>query len=263
LDRQSLTKAQRWELADVLAEERLPKINSNLDTIELPNTFYVNHGKRIIDVVVSTIVLIILAPINFVLGVITLFDVGLPLFFKQQRVGRNGKLFQIVKFRNMTNEKDSRGELLPPEKRVTRFGGFMRKTSLDELLNFWSIFKGDMSIIGPRPLVPEYVHRYNRRHKGRLLVRPGLECPPRSLDSSVWTWQEQFDNDVWYVENLSLKTDVYMFINLIKFTFNKEIAEARVVAERGTFMGYDENGNAINLDGVPQQLIDELFGGAE
>ena len=156
----------------------------------------------------------------------------------------------------MRNTVDERGELLPAAQRVTRFGKFVRKTSLDELLNFLSIFKGDMSIIGPRPLVPEYSHRYNKRHAARLAVRPGLECPPRELNENVWTWQEQLDNDVWYVENLSLKVDCIMAINLVKFAFDRKSATARATAQRGTFMGYSEDGVAINMAGVPQEYID-------
>ena len=164
----------------------------------------------------------------------------------------------LIKFRNMRNTTDEKGELLPPAQRVTKFGKFVRKTSLDELLNFWSILKGDMSLIGPRPLVPEYTHRYNKRHKQRLAVRPGLECPPRELNNRVWTWQEQFENDVWYVENVSFLTDCKMIVNLIRFALDRKSANARAMAERGTFMGYDLDGIAINLDGVPQEYIDNV-----
>ena len=134
----------------------------------------------------------------------------------------------------------------------------MRKTSLDELFNFWSIFKGDMSIIGPRPLVPEYVHRFNKRHAARLSVRPGLECPPRQLSDHVWTWQEQLDNDVWYVENLSLAVDMKMLLCLVKFTFDRKSSAARATSKRGIFMGYDENGEAITVKDIPSEYLDAL-----
>lgn len=254
--REDLTKAQRWAVADKLAEDRLPMVNAMSEEVHPSNTLYARYGKRVLDVVISAAALIVTAPINAVAAVMTLKDVGRPIMFKQERIGKDGKPFVIVKFRNMTNETDENGDLLPPEQRVTKFGHFMRKTSLDELLNFWSIFKGDMSIIGPRPLVPEYTDRYSDRHKMRLAVRPGLECPPRDIGTHVWTWQEQFENDVWYVEHVSFKTDCMMFVNLVRFAFDKKSAEARAMAKRGIFMGYDENGQAINLEQVPQEYID-------
>lgn len=261
-DRLMLTKEQRWQVADLLAADRLSELNKQLDPVIVSQTLYARYGKRVLDIILSAVALIVTLPINVIVGIITYFDLGLPLFFKQERVGKDGKTFTIIKFRNMRNTRDERGELLPPSERVTKLGVFLRKTSIDELLNFWSVFKGDMSIIGPRPLVPEYVGRYNMRHRMRLSVRPGLECPPRELGASVWTWQEQFDNDVWYVEHLSFSTDCRMVLNLIKFATDKKSAQARATAQRGTFMGYDENGCAINLDGVPQEYIDRV-GNAE
>lgn len=191
------------------------------------------------------------------IGIGTYLDVGLPIFFRQERVGKNGRIFSIIKFRNMRDTVDERGELLPPMYRVTRFGHLIRKTSLDELLNFWNILKGDMSFIGPRPLVPEYTERYNVRHKQRLSVRPGLECPPRELTDHVWTWQEQFENDIWYVEHISFLTDCRQIIRLLQFAFNKKCADARAsVSIRGTFMGYSTDGKAINMEDVPQEYVD-------
>lgn len=257
IDRHQLTKAQRWRIADALAEDRLPAINAKLDDVHPSNTLYARYGKRLVDIAVSGLALLVTAPINLVLAVVTYFDVGAPIMFSQERVGKDGKIFRIYKFRNMTNEKDENGELLHPSLRITRWGHFVRKTSLDELLNFWSVFKGDMSIIGPRPLVPEYAHRYHKRHKARLSVRPGLECPPKDIGSHVWTWQEQFDNDVWYVEHISFATDFRMLVNLFLFAIDRKSSEARASSKRGTFMGYSLEGRAINLDDVPQEYIDE------
>lgn len=253
-----LTKAQRWALADRLAAERLPQVNVACEPVRPSKTLYARFGKRVIDVVVSGVALVITLPFNLVAAVLTRKDVGSPILFRQERAGRGGKAFAIVKFRNMTNECDGRGELLPPSQRVTRFGHFMRRTSLDELLNFWSVFKGDMSMIGPRPLPPEYVHRYSDRHRMRLAVRPGLECPPRSLDRSARTWDEQFENDVWYVEHVSLRTDLMMLANLVRFAVDPESTEARASVGRGTFIGYDEKGRAMNEEGVDQALVEEF-----
>lgn len=258
MEKSELTKAMRWKVADYMAEDRLPEINKNLEPVAVKDTLYTRYIKRLLDIIFSLVACVITLPINLVIGVITIFDVGRPIFFKQERLGKDGKVFQIIKFRNMRNTKDERGELLPASQRVTKFGKIVRKTSMDELFNFWSILKGDMSLIGPRPLVPEYYHRFNDRHVKRLAVRPGLECPPRSLSDHVWTWQEQFENDIWYVEHVSFLTDCKMIYNLVRFALDRKSTNARAVASRGTFMGYDWEGNAINMEAVPQEYIDRV-----
>ncbi|MCD8074126.1 MAG: sugar transferase [Lachnospiraceae bacterium] len=258
-DRTALTKAMRWKIADWLAEERLPEINAELELVCPRQNFYSKYIKRLIDIVMSLLALIVTLPINLVIGIITFFDVGRPIFFTQERTGKNGKPFKIIKFRNMTNEVDEQGELLPPGQRVTKWGRFVRKTSLDELLNFWSVLKGDMSLIGPRPLPPEYLGRYNSRHRMRLSVRPGLECPPHEGINHVWTWQEKLDNDVWYIEHISFVTDCKMLIRLIQFALNRKNASARANVKIGTFMGYDTGGRVINLDEVEQKYVDRAF----
>lgn len=259
MERSRLTKAQRWAIADRLAEDRLPEINAMIDDVVPSGTLYARFGKRALDIIISACALVVCLPINVVLGIITYIDVGSPVFFRQERIGRDGRPFTLVKFRNMRNTVDANGDLLPPSQRVTKFGELVRRTSLDELWNFWSVLKGDMSILGPRPLVPEYTHRYNKRHRMRLAVRPGLECPPRHLGDHVWTWQEQLDNDVWYVEHLSFKTDCLMFTNLVRFALDRKSAAARATAQRGTFMGYSLDGVAITLEEVPQEYIDSCI----
>lgn len=258
MDKSELSKAMRWKVADYLAEERLSDINRTLDPVKVRNSIYTRYIKRLFDIIISLVACIVTLPINLVIGIITFFDLGTPIFFRQERIGKDGKVFYIIKFRNMRNTKDEKGELLPPAQRVTKIGKFIRKMSLDELLNFWSILKGDMSLIGPRPLVPEYCSRYNARHIKRLAVRPGLECPPRSLSNHVRTWHEQFENDVWYVENVSFLTDCRMIYNLVRFALDRKSTNARAIASRGTFMGYDLDGRAINLDDVPQEYIDRV-----
>lgn len=263
IDRKMLTKQMRWQLADQLARDRLPQMNAECQTVVPSDTIYSRYIKRLLDIIISLVMLILTSPINLILAVCTFFDVGRPILFRQRRLGRNGRIFYIVKFRNMRNTRDARGELLPAKDRVTKFGLFVRKTSLDELLNFWSVLKGDMSIIGPRPLVPEYYNRYSARHKQRMAVRPGLECPPRSAITHVRNWQEQFENDVWYVAHVNFRTDCHMIVQLVRFALNKKSSEARASSTRGTFMGYDTQGNAINLDQIPQEYIDNFFGSAE
>ncbi|MCQ4022548.1 MULTISPECIES: sugar transferase [unclassified Ruminococcus] len=260
---EDLTTEQRRKLAENLAEERLPEINLHCAEIVPSSTFYARYVKRIIDILFSALVLIITLPINFVIGIITFFDVGSPIFFKQQRIGKNEKVFTIVKFRNMRNDRDENGDLLPASQRVTKFGTFVRKTSLDELLNFWSILKGDMSLIGPRPLLPQYLIRFNKHHRCRFMVRPGLECPPRKLTNTAWTWQERFDNDVWYVENLSFIVDCKMVFNLFRYALDPKMSSMRANAKIGTFMGYSSDGRAITHDDIEQEYFDAFVNESE
>lgn len=262
IDRQGLPQSTRWKIAEWIAEDNLPQINKNNQRLPIRETFYSKYGKRLFDILISLPAVILTFPINLVIGIITFFDVGRPIFFFQERVGKNGKIFKIVKFRNMRNTVDEHGELLPASQRVTKWGKFVRKTSLDELLNFVSVLKGDMSIIGPRPLLPQYMSRYSDRHLSRYNVKPGLECPPRDLNMSLRNWHDQFENDVWYAENVSFKTDVIMVINLVRFALNRKNTELRGAAKRGDFMGYTPEGKAINLAEVPEfyikRALDEL-----
>ncbi|HAD55526.1 MAG: sugar transferase [Lachnospiraceae bacterium] len=259
-ERTKMTRDMRWQVADWLADERLPELNHNSKIVKTSSGIYLRCVKRILDICISLIALIVTLPLNAIIAIITLVDVGTPLLFRQKRTGFHGKEFEIIKFRNMKDTRDERGELLPAKDRVTRWGKFVRKTSLDELLNFWSVLKGDMSLIGPRPLPTEYFHRYTNRHACRLNVRPGLECPPRKLEGHRPSWQEQFENDVWYVEHVSFKTDLQMLIQLFKYVFDRKSAWARAeVNEKGIFMGYDEAGIAINLEQVPEEYIERAF----
>lgn len=255
---EEVTKSQRWKIADALAEDRLEQVNKLCTPVFPKSTFYSKYGKRCIDVILSLVALVITLPVNMLLGIGTYLDVGRPIFFTQVRVGKDGKPFTLAKFRNMREAFDENGDPLPAKERVTEFGRFVRRTSLDELLNFVSILKGDMSIIGPRPLVPEYTHRYNSRHLMRLAVRPGLECPPPINHRGDWTWNDQFENDVWYVENMSFITDLRMVGRLIHFALNRKASADRVTAERGSFMGYTLDGRAISMKDVPQSYIDAL-----
>lgn len=258
MDRNELSRQMKLQIADWLTEDMLPVVNPKVEKPHVKHSFYVKYGKRFFDIVLSLFAIIVTLPINLVIMVITFFDVGRPIFFLQERVGKDGKLFKIVKFRNMRNTTDEKGELLPPSQRVTKWGKFVRKTSLDELLNFYSVFKGDMSIIGPRPLIDKYYPRYNDRHLARFAVRPGLECPPRDGSTSLRTWQDQFENDIWYVENVSFLTDCKMVINLVKFALDHKNSTQRGTAVRGGFIGYSEDGRAIDLSEVPESYIERV-----
>lgn len=256
VDIHEFSRIQLMEVAEYIKQDTLNIVNENITVPIIRDTFYTKFVKRFIDIVVSLFALLVTFPINLVIGIVTFFDVGRPLFFKQSRIGKNRKLFYIYKFRNMTNETDANGELLPAAQRVTKWGKFVRKTSLDELLNFVSILKGDMSLIGPRPLVTSYSERMHDRHLAMYAVRPGLECPHHEkLDHAV-TWQERFDNYVWYAENVSFVVDVKMIWRMVELVFSHESSSKRSVSGNGSFMGYDSQGRVINSFAVPHKYVD-------
>lgn len=247
------------EVSKAIAEDNLQTVNEKLKDVKPRRSIYTCLIKRIIDIVVSLIILILTLPINLLIAFCTLIDVGKPLLFRQERVGLNGRPFEIVKFRNMTNKKDETGALLPPDQRVTKFGAFVRRTSLDELLNFWSILKGDMSLIGPRPLPFDYNDFYNVRHKYRSAVRPGLECPLITKKQDSVTWSDQFENDVYYVEHVSFGLDIKMVWLLVKMVFNKKNSSMRGNAVRGSFMGYNKDGSSINSQKVERKYFEKAL----
>lgn len=259
MDRSELSRFVQYRIADILQEENLQEVNRSIVPAKVRDTFYTRYGKRFLDIIISAVALLVSLPINLLIGIVTVFDVGSPIFFTQERIGKDGKTFKIVKFRNMRNTTDASGELLPPNQRVTKWGKFVRKTSLDELLNFYSVLVGDMSIIGPRPLVTRYYPRYNDRHRARYAVRPGLECPPRDRASAVRTWNDQLENDIWYVENVSFLTDLKMIINLVVFALDRKNSAARANVQRGSFMGYSKDGSVLSLYDVPEELVERAI----
>lgn len=254
-----LSAVDKQEIASYIRDDTLEEVNRKLTCAVPRDSFYTKYLKRVFDLLIGLFAFIISAPINLIIGIATIFDVGFPIFFKQKRIGKNKKQFTIYKFRNMTNEKDANGELLPPSQRVTKWGSFVRKTSLDELLNFVSVIKGDMSIIGPRPLVEIYVDRLNIRHQGMYLARPGLECPTLHRLDHPTSWQERLDNNVWYVENCSFLIDLKLCLRIISVAFDRNATKARSKAGHGGFMGYDMDGNVIYTKAVPDKYVERFL----
>lgn len=250
-------------VGDYLIKERLGNVNSLCKEATPKESFYTKYLKRILDILFSLTALIITCPINIILGVLTLAFLGKPLFFVQERVGKDGEKFKIVKFRNMTNECDENGNLLPAQERLTKFGKFMRKTSLDELLNFWSILKGDMSFIGPRALPEVYLSRYSNRHRMRLKVKPGLECPLWKKTNKLRTWDDQFENDIWYVENVSFVVDCILVLKLIFLVLNRNDAKMRAECRKGSFIGYSWEGKAISTFDINSEILESAIIGQE
>jgi len=183
---------------------------------------YKNYLKRIFDFVVALIGITFLLPI-FLIVMIGLFisNNGKPFFF-QQRPGRNGKIFKIIKFKTMNDKKDSNGNLLSDAERLTAIGSFVRKTSLDEIPQLINVLKGDMSLIGPRPLLVQYLPLYNEHQARRHDVRPGITGWAQVNGRNAISWNQKFDYDVWYVENISLMLDVKIFFLTAKKVFIRE-----------------------------------------
>lgn len=200
-------------------------------------SFYSKYGKRAIDVLAAICALVVLSPVYLIVSIFVFFGVGRPLIFKQVRAGRGGRPFTLYKFHNMTEETDENGNLLPEIERITRVGRVLRASSLDELPQFVNILKGDMSVIGPRPLFLDYVERYNPRQAKRLFVRPGLACPLPKGKSQQSSWDAQLENDAWYAEHVSLRTDVIFLARLFVLVFDKTDNKIRSEAGRNEFLG--------------------------
>ncbi|MBE5737096.1 MAG: sugar transferase [Clostridiales bacterium] len=182
---------------------------------------YKHFFKRFFDFILSFVAIIVLSPIFIILSFLVLCNVGAPIFFKQKRVGKNEKVFTMYKFRTMSNKKDKDGKLLPDNQRVTRFGRFLRSTSLDELPELFNILKGDLSIIGPRPLLVEYLPYYTQEERHRHDVRGGLTVPEVLHDNVTPTWEEQFSYEVDYAKNLTLWLDIKILFYTIRILFKR------------------------------------------
>ena len=177
---------------------------------------YKTYIKPIIDFLVAFIALLIISPLLLVITfLLTLANKGKPFFF-QNRPGENGKIFRIVKFKTMTDEKDSDGKLLTDSDRLTAVGKFVRKTSIDEIPQLLNVLKGEMSIVGPRPLLPEYLRIYNERQKKRHLVKPGITGWAQVNGRNAISWNQKFEYDVWYVEHISFRLDLKILLKTIK-----------------------------------------------
>lgn len=190
--------------------------------------------KRLFDIFVAITLLLLLIPILLVVALLIRINLGGPILFSQDRPGLNGKIFKMYKFRSMSNERDQQGNLLPDEVRLTKFGKALRASSLDELPELVNILKGDMSLVGPRPLLVEYLPLYNQQQARRHEVRPGITGWAQVNGRNSVSWEQKFDLDVWYVENQSFLLDIkILFMTFFKVIKKDGISQAQhVTAEK-------------------------------
>ena len=205
-----------------------------------PNGLYEAFIKRPLDAFLATGALIALSPIMAITALLVRTKLGAPIIFKQQRPGKDEEIFEIYKFRTMTDEKDADGNLLPDEVRLTSFGKFLRSTSLDELPELINIIKGDMAIVGPRPLLVQYLSRYNEEQKHRHDVRPGLTGYAQVHGRNTVSWEDKFAMDVEYVNNITFEGDVQVMIDTVKTVLSHEGISSESSATMEEFMGNDE-----------------------
>ena len=194
-------------------------------------------SKRIFDVVFSFLVLLLLSPLMLLLGIALIFVQGLPVFFSQERPGLEGKLFRLSKFRTMRDQVGPDGKPLPDEERITRLGKFLRRSSLDELPEFFNVLKGDMSVVGPRPLLVQYLDRYTPEQARRHAVLPGVTGWAQVNGRNALTWEDKFKLDVWYVDNWSFWLDIRIIWMTIWKTLGGEGISQPGHATMPEFMG--------------------------
>ncbi|WP_322551818.1 sugar transferase [Priestia megaterium] len=209
------------------------------------NSIYRKYTKRLLDIILSLIAIICLSFVFLIVAFLVRVKLGSPVLFKQQRPGMDEKIFLMYKFRTMTDARGRDGELLPDDVRLTKFGKFLRSTSLDELPELFNILKGDMSLVGPRPLLVQYLPLYNGYQKRRHEVRPGLSGLAQVNGRNAISWEEKFNLDVKYVENVSFLSDIKIIFLTIKKVFVREGINSETAATVEAFKG-----NSSKADGV-------------
>ncbi len=200
---------------------------------------YQNYIKRMLDIVISLAALVILSPVLLIVAVLVRVKLGSPVIFHQDRPGYREKVFKLCKFRSMTDERGADGELLPDEVRLTRFGKALRATSLDELPELWNILKGDMSLIGPRPLLVKYLPLYNEFQRHRHDVKPGLTGWAQVNGRNTITWEQRFEYDVYYVNHISFLMDLKILFQTVAVVFRHSDINSATDATMEAFTGTD------------------------
>lgn len=201
-------------------------------------TMYKIFFKRIIDFALSLLGFIIISPIFLLLWIwLSIANRGAGAFFSQERPGKNEKIFRVIKFKTMNDQRDASGKLLPDAQRLTKVGKFVRSTSLDEIPQLLNVIKGDMSLIGPRPLLVQYLPLYNDMQRRRHEVRPGITGWAQVNGRNAISWHQKFEYDVWYVDNVSLSLDIKILLNTIQKVFKREGISSDTSATMEAFKG--------------------------
>lgn len=215
-------------------------IRIGIRTRKEASSMYKNCIKRLLDILLSLTGIILLCWLYLILFILVRVKLGSPVFFKQQRPGKNEKIFTLYKFRTMTDARDENGNLLPDEVRLTAFGKMLRSTSLDELPELFNILKGDMSLIGPRPLLVKYLPLYNEEQRHRHDVRPGLTGLAQVNGRNAISWEKKFEYDVEYVRNLSFLLDCRILLQTVKAVVQREGISSATDATMEAFKGTPE-----------------------
>ncbi len=203
----------------------------------MKKSFYLSFGKRLFDLILTIPALVLLSPVLIILALVVRLKLGSPVLFRQMRPGLNEKPFNMLKFRTMTNARDKDGKLLPDAERLTRFGAFLRKTSLDELPELLNVLKGNMSLVGPRPLLIKYLERYTPEQARRHEASPGITGWAQVNGRNAISWEEKFKLDVWYVDHRSLWVDTKILLMTILKILKKEGISHPGQATMSEFMG--------------------------
>ncbi len=203
---------------------------------------YEKYIKRPMDFTLSLLALIVFSPLMFIIAIMVKIRLGGPVIFKQQRPGLNEKIFNLYKFRTMTNQKNEHGVLLPDEKRLTKFGKFLRSTSLDELPGLINILKGNLSIVGPRPLLVQYISLYNDEQRRRHEVRPGLTGMAQVNGRNALSWEQKFKYDIKYIDNISFTNDIKIIFMTFQKVFMREGISSSDSVTMDYFKGSEKNG---------------------
>jgi len=200
-------------------------------------SFYRNHGKRLFDLALALPALVVFLPLMAVLALLVRWRLGSPVFFRQTRPGLHGQPFKLIKFRSMTDTRDAAGNLLPDADRLPRFGRFLRASSLDELPELWNVVKGEMSLVGPRPLLMEYLPLYSPEQARRHAVRPGITGWAQVNGRNALSWPEKFRLDVWYADHLSFWLDIRTIWLTIRQVVKRDGISAQGEATMRKFTG--------------------------
>jgi len=203
-------------------------------------SLYRRFGKRALDLSLAVPALVVLAPVGVVIGAVARAKLGSPVLFRQERPGRDAETFELIKLRTMSDARDADGALLPDDQRLTAFGALLRRMSIDELPTLWNVIRGDMSLVGPRPLLVQYLDRYTPEQRRRHEVAPGITGWAQVNGRNALTWEEKFELDVWYVENVSLRTDLAILLRTATQVLGQRGISAEGHATMPEFMGSDD-----------------------